>query len=131
MPDTPMEVVTAWNTEALVDLVVVSGGEICGTRVSDGKVDFLVCAGPVDCPGGTSCGWATHETGGKDSKRRNVLKISLPDQGEVFAIPVNATRSLVKRPKIFLIPILPQWDLPYDVLSRGWDKTLTTLCLRA
>ncbi len=53
MPDTPTEAVTAWNMEALVALVVVSKGEICGARVSDGEVDFLACAGTVDCPGGT------------------------------------------------------------------------------
>ena len=96
-------------------LVVVSKSEICGATVSDGEVDSLTCAGAVDHPGGTSCGWTTHERGGKDSKRRNVLKMSLPDQEEVFAIPVNAFGSLVKRPKIFLVPIFPRADLPYEV----------------
>jgi hypothetical protein len=75
MPDTPTEVVTAWNSEVLVALVVVSKSEICGARVGDGEVDFLVCAGPVNWAGGTSCGCATHKTGGKDAKKRNVLKI--------------------------------------------------------
>ncbi len=131
MPDMPMEAVTVLNAEVLVALVVVSKSETCVARVFDGEVDFLMCAGPVDCPGGTLCGWATHETGEKDSKRRNVLKMALPDQGEVFAIPVNASRRLVKKPKIFLIPILPWVDLPYAIFNKGWDKMLTTLCLRA
>ncbi len=107
MPDTPTEAVTAWNADVMVALIVVSKAEICGARVGDEEADFLACAGPVDRPGGTSCGWATHETGGKDAKRRNILKMSLPDQGEVFAIPMNASRSLVKRPKIFSTPVLP------------------------
>jgi hypothetical protein len=107
MPDMPMEAVTAWNLRVLVALVAVSKSEICGARVGEGEVNFLACAGPVNQAGGTSCGWATHETGGKDAKKRNVLKISPPDEGSVFAIPVNASRSLVKRPKIFSIPILP------------------------
>ncbi len=84
-------------------LIVVSKVEICGARVGNGEVDFFVCAGPVNHPGGTLCGWVTH----KDAQRRNNLKMSLPDQGEVFAIPVNASWSLVKRPKIFSTPVLP------------------------
>jgi hypothetical protein len=107
MPDMPSEAVTAWNGGVTVALVAVSKAEICGARVGYGEIDFLVCAGPVDHPGGTLCGWATYKTGGKDAKRRNVLKMSLLDQGEVFAIPVNASRSLVKRLKIFSTPVLP------------------------
>jgi hypothetical protein len=131
MPDTPMEAVTAWNLEALVALVAVTKSEICGARVGDGEVDFLACAGPVDWPGGTSCGWAIHKTGGKDAKKRNVLKISLPDKGEVYAIPVSASRSPVKRPKIFSIPVFPRDKLPYDIFNAGWDEVLTTICLMA
>jgi hypothetical protein len=72
MPDTPMEAVAAWNADVTVALIAVSKAEICGARVGDGEVDFLTCAGPVDHPGGTLCGWATHKTGEKDAKRRNV-----------------------------------------------------------
>ncbi len=104
MPDMPTEAVTAWNADVMVALIAVSKAEICGAGVGDREVDFLACVGPVDHPGGTLCGWATHETGGKDAKRRNVLDMSLPDQGGVFAIPVNASRSLVKRPKISPLP---------------------------
>jgi hypothetical protein len=107
MPDTPTEAVIAWNLEAVVALVAVSKSEICGARVGDGEIDFLACAGAVNQTGGTSCGWATHKMGGKDAKKQNVIKISLPNEGEVFAIPVNASRSLVKRPKIFSTPALP------------------------
>ncbi len=131
MPDTPTEVVTVWNLGALAALVAVSKSEICGSRVGGGEVDFLMCAGPVDWPGGTSCGWATHETGGKDAKKWNVLKISFPDKGEVYAIPVSASRSLVKRPKIFSIPVLPRDELPYDIFNTGWDEALTTIHLMA
>ncbi len=129
MPDTPTEVVTAWNADVMGALIAVSKAEICGARVGNGEVDFLACAGPVDRPGGTSCGWATHETRGKEAKRQNVLKMSLLDQGEVFAIPVNASRSLVKRPKIFSTPVLPQDDLPYAIFNKGWDEMLTTIRL--
>ncbi len=38
--------------------------------------------------------------------------MSLPDQGEIFSILMNASRSLVKRPKILSIPILSLVDLP-------------------
>ena len=116
MPDTPMEAVTAWNAEALVALLVVSKSEICGASVSNGEVDFLVS---VDCPGDTSYRWTTHET-----IWRNVPKMSLPDQGEVFAIPMNASRSSVKRPKIFWIPILSQVDLPTRCLIQGGTRHL-------
>jgi len=69
--------------------------------------------------------------GGKDSKKQNVLKVTLPQEGGVFVIPVAPSNSLVKRPKIFSSPILPQAALPYGVLNRGWDSTLTTFGLRA
>ncbi len=131
MPDMPTEAVTAWNADVMVASIAVSKAEICGARVGNGEVDFLACAGPVDHPGGTSCGWATHKTGGKDAKRQNVLKMSLPDQGEVFAIPVNTSRSLVKRPKIFSTLVLPQDNLPYANFNKGLDETLTTFRLMA
>ncbi len=106
--------------------------EICGAWVTDGEVDFLACAGALDRPGGTSCGWTTHATGGKDAKGCLVLKMKLPEGGgEVFAIPVKASGSAVKRQKIFSLPTLAQVDLPYDVLGEGWDETLMTLKLRA
>jgi hypothetical protein len=54
MPDMPTEAVTAWNADVMVALIAVSKAEICGARVGDGEVDFLACAGPVDCTGGTS-----------------------------------------------------------------------------
>jgi hypothetical protein len=78
MPDTPTEAVNAWNRETLVTLMVVTKAEICGARVGDGEVDFLTCAKVVDRVGGSSCGMTTHQTGGKDSKKRNVLKMTLP-----------------------------------------------------
>jgi hypothetical protein len=73
----------------------------------------------------------THETGGKDAKKRNILKISLLDKEEVYAITVNASRSLVKRSKIFSILVLPQDKLPYNIFNTGWNETLTTICLMA
>ena len=68
--DTPVAVVETWNSDVRVALVLVSKDEICGARVSDGEVDFHACAGALDREGGTSCGWSTHETDGKDAKGR-------------------------------------------------------------
>ena len=90
MPDTPTLTVDAWNAEVGVLLVVVSKRETCAARLGDGEVDFLACAGPLDWPGGTSCGWATHELGGKDSKRHSVIKMDLPEKGSVFCHPGQA-----------------------------------------
>jgi hypothetical protein len=56
----------------------VSKRETYGARVTDSEVDFLTCAGVMNCPGGTSCGWATHKVGGKGSKRRTVIKMDFP-----------------------------------------------------
>ncbi len=56
MPDTPMATVDAWNAEVEVLLVTVSKRETCGARLTDGKVNFLACAGPMDQVGGTLCG---------------------------------------------------------------------------
>ena len=77
--DTPVAAIEAWNLDDRVLLLLLCKSEICGARVSDGEVDFLACAGALDCVGGTSCGWATHKTGGKDAKRHQVLKMDLPE----------------------------------------------------
>ncbi len=79
--DTPKATVDAWNLSDRVALLLLSKDEICAARVTDGEVDFLACAGALDCPGGTSCGWTTHATGGKDAKGRLVLKMKLPEGG--------------------------------------------------
>ena len=113
MPDTPTSTVDAWNAEVGVSLVVVSKHETCAARLGDGEVDFLACAGPLDWPGGTFCGWATHELGGKDSKRCSVIKMDLPEKGSVFAIQVKPSGSLVVHPKVFSLPILREDQLPY------------------
>ena len=129
--DTPVATVEAWNADALVALQLVGDTDICGARTADGEVNFLACGAPLDRIGGTSCGWATHVTGGKDGKRRNVLKMDLPKQGgKAFVIPVKASGSSVKRPKVFSRPILPQAHLPYEILTEGWDETLKNLKLR-
>ncbi len=73
----------------------------------------------------------THQTGGKDSKKRNVLKMTLPHQGGGVIIPMAASNSTVKRPNMFSSPILPQVSLPYDMFNKGWDATLSTFCLWA
>ncbi len=130
--DTPVATVEAWNTEVLVALRLVGDTDICGARTADGEVDFLACGAPLDRVGGTSCGWATHETGGMDGKRRSVLKMDLPKQGgKAFVIPVKSSGSAVKRPKVFSRPILAQADLPYETLTQGWDESLQNLKLRA
>lgn len=130
--DTPVATVAAWNTEVQVALRLVAETDICGARTADGEVDFLACGAPLDRVGGTSCGWATHETGGMDGKRRSVLKMDLPKHGgKAFVIPVKSSGSAVKRPKVFSRPILPQADLPYEVLTDGWDEALKNLKLRA
>ena len=118
--DTPVAVVETWNSDVRVALVLVSKDEICGARVSDGEVDFLACAGPLERPGALTCSWLTHATGGKDAKMRPVLTMKLPANGsKVYAIPVKSSGSGVKRPKIFSLPTLPFADLPYDVLTEG------------
>ena len=112
MPDTPTSTVVAWNAEVGVLLVVVSKLETCMARLGDGEVDFLACAGPLERPGGTSCGWATHELGGKDSKKRSVIKMDLPEIGSVFAIQVKPSGSSVVRPKVFSLPIYARINSP-------------------
>ena len=131
-PDTPASIVDAWNVDARVALVLVSTNEICWARVTDGEVNFLACAGALDRVGGTSCGWATHEAGGKDAKGRHVLKMDLPPDGsKAYVIPVKASGSAVKRPKVFSLPLLPQDKLPFGVLPEGWEEALATLKLCA
>ncbi len=104
-----------------VVLVLISSNEICGAEVTEGEVNFLVCAGVLDCPGGTSCSLTTHVTGGTDAKGHLVVKMDLPQGGgKVFAIPVKTSGSGIKRPKIFSLPTLPQVDLSYKVLTEGW-----------
>jgi hypothetical protein len=130
--DTPMAPVDVWNVTDRVALVLISSNEICDARVMDGKVDFFVCAGALDCPGGTSCGWMTNVMGGKDTKGHLVVKMDLPQGGgKVFAIPVKTLGSGVKRPKIFSLTTLPQVNLPYEVLTEGWNEALMTLKLHA
>jgi hypothetical protein len=70
-----------WNHDTLVTLLLVTKDEICGAQVGDREVDFLACAKKLDRVGGSSCGMTTHQTGGKDSKKQNVLKMTLPHQG--------------------------------------------------
>jgi hypothetical protein len=126
--DTPVATVDAWNGTDPVALRVVSSAEICGARMADGEVDFLACADPLKRPGALRCSWLTHTTGGKDAKLRPVLKMKLPANGsKVYAIPVKSSGSGVKRPKIFSLPTLPLADLPYNVLTEGWDEALRTL----
>jgi hypothetical protein len=125
MPDTPTSMVDVWNAEVGVSLVVVSKLETCAARLGDGAMDFLACAGPLERPGGTSCGWATHELGGKDSKKRSVIKMDLPKKGSVFAIQVKPSGSSVVRPKVFSLPILRENQLPYPQ-SIDWGLPLTT-----
>jgi hypothetical protein len=131
MPDMPMEAVNAWNCDTLVTLLFVTKDEICGAGVGDGEVDFLGCAKKLDRIGGSLCGMTIHQMDGKDSKKRNILKMTLSHQGGVFVIPVATSNSTVKRPKMFSSPILPQASLPYNVFNKGWDATLSTFCLWA
>ncbi len=130
MPNTPTSTVNAWNMEIGVSLIVVSRQETCGAWVMDGEVDFLACAGGMDCLGGTSCGWTTHELGDKDAKKWTVLKMDLPEWGEAFAILVKPLGSLVQRPKVFLKPILPRSHLPYPK-TIDWDLPLFSIKLKA
>ncbi len=119
MPDTPTEAVNAWYRETLVTLMVITKAEICGARVGDGEVDFLACAKVVDRVRGLSCGMTTHQTGGKDSKKRNVLKMTLPQQGGVFVILVGATNSSIKRPKVFFKSYPPSSKSPLQCVQQG------------
>ncbi len=130
MPDTSTSKVDAWNAELGVSLVVVSKRETCAARLGDDEVDFLACTGPLDRPGGTSCGWATHELGGKDSKRRSVIKMDLPEKGSVFAIQVKPSGSSVVHLKVFLLPILCEDQLPYPHLI-DWALPLTIFRFKA
>ncbi len=130
MPDTPLSTVNAWNAKVPVALVVVSKSLTCGARISDGEVDFLACAGAMERPGLGGCGWTTHELGRKASKKRRVVKMELPEQGEAFAISVKSSGGKVQRPKIFLLPILRRADLPYPETVK-WDIPLLSLKFRA
>jgi hypothetical protein len=129
MPDTPLSTVDAWNAEVPVALVVVSKSLTCGARISDGEVDFLACAGATERPGLGGCGWTTHELGGKDSKKRRVVKMELLEQGEAFAISVKSSGGKVQRPKNFLLPILRRAELPYPETIE-WDIPLLSLKFR-
>ena len=124
MPDTPTEAVNAWNRGTLVTLLLVRKDGICEARVSNGEVDFLACAKKFDRVGGLLCGMTTHQMSGRDSKMRNVLKMTLPHQGGVFVIPVATSNRTVKCPNMFSSLILPQASLPYDMFNKGWDATL-------
>ena len=94
----------------------MSKTNICGARVSDKELVFLACARALDCVGGTSCGCATHKTGGKVVKRCQVPKMDLPEGGvKAFAIPVKSLGSAVECPKIFSLPILPKALQDYQV----------------
>ena len=129
--DTPIATVKAWNAEMFVALRLMFDADICGARTADGEVNFLACGAPLDRVRGTSCGWATHKTSGKDGKWRYVLKMELPEQdSKAFVIPLKSLGSTVKHPKVFLRPILPQADLLYEALAEGWDKALINLKLR-
>jgi hypothetical protein len=130
MPDTPTSTVDAWNLEIRVSLIVVSRQETCEARVMDGEVDFLACAGGMDCPGETFCGWTTHELGGKDPKKWTVLKMDLPEWGEAFAILVEPLGSSVQCPKVFSKPILPRSHLPYPK-TIDWELPLLLIKLTA
>ncbi len=106
-----------------MSLIVVSRQETCGAWVTDGEVDFLACAGGMDCPGGMSCGWTTHKLGGKDAKKWTVLKMDPPERGEAFAILVKPSGSSVQRTKVFSKPVLPRSHLPYPK-TIDWDLPL-------
>jgi hypothetical protein len=130
MPDTPTSTVYAWNDNVQVSLVVVNKRETCRARLMDGEVDFLACAGPMEHPGGTGCGFTTHELGGKDSKKQTVIKMDLPKNGDAFTILVKASWNSVKRPKIFSLPILLKTWLPYPE-TIDWDLPLTSFKFKA
>jgi hypothetical protein len=130
MSDTSKAMVDTWNVDVGVTLVAVSKRKTCGARVTDGEVDFLACAGPMDRPGGTSCGWATHELGGEDAKKCTVLKMDFPEIGVTYAILVKPSRSSVQRPKVFSLPILLKDHLPFPKTIQ-WDIPLTTFKFKA
>ncbi len=60
---------------------------------------------------------------GKDSKKRMVVKMDLPDQGEAYAILVRASGSSVQCPKAFLLLILLKADLHFSKTIK-WDLPL-------
>ena len=110
-PGTPQDAVTAWNQDKVVTLRIVSRKLICGARIGDGEKDFQACGVAPDLTGKT-CGKATHEEGGKDSKGRPVRKMELPeDEGEVLAINVRLSSVNVKA-KVFSRPSLPLSKFP-------------------
>jgi hypothetical protein len=125
-----MSTIDAWNADVGVSLIVVSKQGTCGARVSEGDIDYLACAGATECPGALGCGFTTHELGGKDSLKRAVVKMAFPEAGEGFAILVKASGSVVKRPKIFSLPILARGALPYPI-SIDWDLPLTSFKFKA
>ncbi len=74
--------------------------------------------------------WASHELGGKDSKRHSATKMDLPKKGSVFAIQVKPSGSLVVRSEVFSLPILHKNQLPYLQLI-DWALPLTTFRFKA
>ena len=130
MPGTPMSTIDAWNSDVGVSLIVVSKQGTCGARVSEGDIDFLACAGATERAGAAGCGFTTHEFGGKDSLKRPVVKMAFPEAGEGFAILVKPSGSVVKRPKIFSLPILARVALPYPQ-TIDWDLPLTSFKFKA
>ena len=130
MPGTPMSTIDAWNADVGVSLIVVSKQGTCGARVSEGDIDFLACAGATERPGAAGCGFTTHELGGKDSLKRPVVKMAFPEAGEGFAILVKSSGSVVKRLKIFSLPILAREALPYPI-TIDWDLPLTSFKFKA
>ncbi len=104
--------------------------ETCGARVSDGEVNFLACTGMLERPGGGGCGWTMHELRGKDSKKRMVVKMDLPESGEAYAIFIKSSGSTIQCPKIFLLPILLKADHPYPKTIK-WDLPLLSFKFKA
>jgi hypothetical protein len=72
----------------------------------------------------------THELGGKDSKKRMVIKMDLPKSREAYAIFVKSSGITIQRPKIFLLPIFLKADLPYPKTIK-WDLPLLSFKFKA
>ena len=103
MPDMPTKAVNAGTCKKVVTLMLVTKSGICGAWVGYGEVDFLACRKAVDWEGGSSCGMTTHQLGGKDSKKRNVLKVTLPQEGGSLSFQLRLSIVLPNTPRCFLV----------------------------
>jgi len=114
MSDTPDGTISAWNSDSVVNVVVVNSADVCGIRVTaKGVRDYMVCALPL--VGDDRCTTDAHQR----RRTKTGLDIALPLGGTPgLAIRVRVSSQSVAR-RVFSRPILPFTDFPINM--RGDD----------